>query len=57
MVKRTANYEFNQNYMAWTVKRFEDGRVVHESRVESEEIAEAAVREWTAGGGPELIVE
>lgn len=57
MSNRTAIYEFNENYMAWTVKRYEGGRIVHESRVESKEIAEAAVQEWTSGGGPELIVE
>lgn len=54
---RKATYEFDPNYLAWTVKRFENGQKVHESRVESKEIAEAAVQEWTEGGGPELIVE
>lgn len=57
MGKRTAVYEFNQNYMAWTVKRFEDGKIVHESRVQSQDVAEAAVKEWNEGGGPELIIE
>jgi hypothetical protein len=57
MPKRNAVYEFDQNFMAWTVRRYVDGKVVHESRVESKEIAEAAVREWNEGGGPELIVE
>lgn len=54
---RNATYEFNSNFMTWTVKRFENGQKVHESRVESKEIAEAAVQEWTEGGGPELIIE
>lgn len=54
---RKATYDFDQNFMVWTVKRFENGQKVHESRVESKEIAEAAVQEWTEGGGPELIIE
>lgn len=54
---RNADYNFNERNLAWTVTRFENGVKVHESRVESKEIAEAAVQEWIEGGGPELIVE
>jgi hypothetical protein len=57
MTTRKADYTFSQENLNWLVTRFEDGQKVHESRVASEEIAEAAVQEWVAGGGPELIVE
>ena len=54
---RNAEYRFDEKKMAWTVDRFEGGVKVHESRVDSKEIAEAAVQEWIDGGGPGLIVE
>ncbi len=57
MPTRNASYKFSQEQLNWVITRFENGQKVHESRVPSQEIAEAAVQEWTEGGGPELIVE